>query len=168
MSMTITKDRLKDVMRGLERMEKEPLLVGVPSKKTTREGAEDDEPITNAAIGRIMEYGSPKANIPARPWLISGIEKAEPRTNAQLKKAGQAALDGDLRAYERRVNAAGIEAVSVIKNRIRNIIPPPLAPSTLANRRNRKISPRTGTTPLIDTGRFLNSISYVVGEDEGA
>lgn len=159
---TITKDQLPEVLEGIAKMKSESLLVGIPEAETERGGSQ----VTNAQIGYWMEYGSPARNIPARPWLVPGVKAAEPRTSKQFKKAGQDALRGDTHAYAQRINDAGLEAVSVIKNRIVAGIGQPLANATLHKRKTRKESPHEGETPLIDTGQFLNSITYTI-KDHG-
>lgn len=160
----ITKDRLKDVMRGIERMEKEPVLVGVPEGKTAREGSGP----TNAQIGYWMEYGVPSVNIPARPWLMPGIKKAEPKIIKSFEKAAHAAFDGDAYKYEQAITQVGNDAVNTIKYRITSGIAPPLAPSTIHQRRTREKRPRFGVTPLIDTTAFLGSINFTLKGQQGA
>jgi hypothetical protein len=83
-----------------------------------------------------------------------------------LKQAIEHALAGNASAVDRALNAAGLTAVAAVKNRIVAGLSPPLRPATVRARRRRTKSriatSPTHVTPLVDTGQFLNSISYVV------
>lgn len=153
----ITKDHLEDVLKSINSLVKEQTLVGIPADHAARH--EEGEPINNAAIGYIEEFGSPANNIPARPSLIPGVEAAKPEIIKQLRKGVDGALEGRLDAGEKALHRAGIVAVNSVRAKINEGIPPPLAPATIAARKRRG---RTGTKPLIDTGQFRNAITYVL------
>ncbi|GMG90666.1 hypothetical protein Cmtc_18860 [Cupriavidus sp. TKC] len=149
-------DRLKEVLQSISGLVDKQVLVGIPDSAPERQ---DDEPISNAAIGYIQETGSPANNLPARPFLVPGVAAAEPKTLPKLQQAVEAALDGDLSRADKRMAGAGLEAQNSVRARINSGISPELKESTLANRRRRG---RTGTVPLIDTGQLRNSITYVI------
>lgn len=155
MSLKITRDRVPDLLKAARALERRQVMVGVPSTTAGRE----DGPITNAVIGYIQEHGSPAQNIPARPFLVPGVEDGEPKFTPRLKAAAQAALDGDVRKVEQRLHEAGLLAQNAVRAKMSEGIPPPLAPRTLAARRARG---RTGEVPLIDTGALHQSITYVL------
>ena len=77
----------------------------------------------------------------------------------QLAKGATAALAGDKTGIDQRLHAAGLVAETSVKNTINAGVEPALADSTIAARERRG---RTGTVPLIDTGKLRNSIKYVV------
>lgn len=162
MTMRITKDRLKQVLRETRELQNRSVYVGVPSMKATRDEQEKGHEVNNAYIGIIMEFGAPRANIPARPWLVPGVRAAEEKIRQRFKKAAEEIFNGNKSNYEQHLDAAGLQAQNSVKRRIRNVIPPPLSDRTLYARKHRKVAPRQGETPLIDTGKFLNSISYVI------
>lgn len=191
----IKKDFLGDVMKWIDSIAKQEVLVGVPDSTAGRK--DEGELISNAEIGYIMETGSPANNVPARPHLVPGVEDALPKVAKQLEKGAAAALSGDMATLTNSLHAAGTLAVSSVRLKIRGNIPPPLAPSTVANRyrqrtpkdalkpaRKRKaekeyaalieagaqaagmslaeIQSEAGIIPLINTGEYLKSITYVV------
>lgn len=153
------------------------LLVGIPQSAATRD---DGEPITNATIGYISEFGSPAANIPARPWLFPGIRMNQEKLVGGMFQTAKLAFSGRASGMqiEKALNVVGIEAVSGIRKRIADGLDPPLANYTLYKRATRgdegsawELSWRQAGTdaangqlakPLIDTGNFIKSISYVV------
>lgn len=156
MTVTVPIDRLDDLMKQIKSLTQSRVLVGVPAGETDRQGG---EPITNAALAYIHDNGAPEVNIPARQFMAPGIAAAEDRITTALKTGARGALLGDKDAADIAFNKAGLIAQSSIRSKINEGVPPPLAPSTLADRRRRG---RTGEKPLIDTGQLRNSITYVV------
>lgn len=153
--MTVTRDDVAKLLKNIEAMTGKQVQIGIPAEGNSRRG----DPIGNAAIGYIQENGSPANNIPARPFLVPGVEQATPKAIQQLKKAAAAGLE-NAEAVDRGLNAAGLIAQTAVKNRIRNSVGfAPLAPSTIAARQAKGA---VGTKPLIRTGQLLNSITYVV------
>jgi phage gpG-like protein len=156
----VKNDRTGAVALALKLMGSLEVLVGIPAEKAPRTSAEaKTQPINNAALGYIHNYGSPTQNIPARPFMEPGIKDARAGIEESLQRAGVAALDGNPDKMMQSLHAAGIKASTSVKNKINSNIPPPLGESTLAARRRRG---RTGTKTLIDTGQLRNSITYVV------
>jgi hypothetical protein len=98
-------------------------------------------------------------NLPARPFLVPGVESAQKAATDELKKGADDAMDGNAHAADKALHRAGIVASNAVKAKINSGIAPELAESTLAARRRRG---RTGTTPLIDTGSLRNAITYVL------
>lgn len=97
--------------------------------------------------------------IPPRPFLEPGVKNAQPKTTPRLKRAAELAVQGDFDGAEKELHKAGLIAQNEVRAVINAGVAPPLAESTLRNRRSRG---RTGTVPLIDKGELRNSISYVV------
>ncbi|HDR9029897.1 TPA: hypothetical protein QDB14_004119 [Burkholderia vietnamiensis] len=188
MVVRVKQDRLDEVLKSIAALVQKEVLVGVPDSTAGRK--DEGEPISNAEIGYLMEKGSPANNVPARPHLVPGVEDALPTVTAQLQKGVEAALRGDLSKIDARLDAAGNVAVSSVRLRIRSNIPPPLAPSTVANRYRQRgtrsqrksekdyaalidagaqaagmslseIQSAAGIIPLINTGGYLKSITYV-------
>ena len=85
MSVRITKDHSADVLKAISLMGKSRILIGIPESEDSRK---DGAPIGNAAIAYINDNGSPKLNIPARPFLRPGVEDSLPRVLAALRVAG--------------------------------------------------------------------------------
>lgn len=156
MSVKITKDQVSATLKAIHMLVQQDVMVGVPMSNDDRP---DGAPITNAEIGYIQEFGAPAANIPARAHLVPGVEGAEKKIGVQLKKGAKAACEGDRNGVMDALEAAGFVGEMAVKAKITNVIPPPLASSTLAARRRRG---RTGETPLLDTAEYRNSITHVI------
>lgn len=149
-------DRMPALLKAMSLLVQSEVLVGIPAETTERS---DGEPINNATLGYIHENGAPAAGIPARPFLVPGVAAAEEDVADQLAKGATAALAGDKTGIDQRLHAAGLVAETSVKNTINAGVDPALADSTIAARERRG---RTGTVPLIDTGKLRNSITHVV------
>jgi hypothetical protein len=166
MTLKVTKDNVKKVLEGISQLQSTRVLVGIPQEDNARQGSG----ITNSALGYIHEHGAPEANLPARPFLVPGVAKVHQNTARRLRAAGAAALDGKPAVVLREMAAAGQEAVNSVQATIRAGIPPPLKPATVKARQRRskgskyrrKAAVASQTTPLIDTGQLLRSITYVM------
>lgn len=156
--VTVTRDMLDKIMASLAAMGGKRVLIGIPAPENGR----NDGAIGNAALGYVHERGSGVRNIPARPFLVPGVQAAEPLTLKTLKVTAQQMLTGKSEAIDRGLNAAGLIAQSSVKRTLKAGEGfAPLAPATLAARRRKGFR---GESPLIRTGQLLNSITYVVRE----
>ena len=172
-------DNIKGLFKALSNLPRTDVLVGVPESKAERKPDEDDtsEPINNAALAYIHNFGAPEASIPARPFMYPGIRAAKAKIINYLGQAGAAGLDGDLPRQLKALNAAGMTATSSIKNKINTGPFEPLAIGTIRARaaKGRKGAqayveavkageepPADAVKPLVDTGQLRNSITYIV------
>ncbi|WP_238925097.1 hypothetical protein [Achromobacter insuavis] len=156
MSMTVTTDKLAQALATMAQLVKKDVLVGIPDSAPERK---EDTPLSNAQIGYILDNGSPKANIPARPFLVPGVENVQPEIVEDFRGGAKAALDGNAAGVERALVRAGLRAQNSVRAKIQDGPFDPLAPRTLADRKKRG---RTGEKPLLDTGQLRNSVTYVV------
>jgi len=161
--VTVTQDNMKAVADAVELLSKSRVLVGIPSANAGRNEDATSQPITNAALGYIHEYGAPEQNIPARPFLNPGVDGSKKQWLPYLEAAGRNALNGESGKVTQNLDNAGLTA----QNAVRAFITAgdtfaPLAPVTLAARQRKG---RTGTKPLIDTNQMLKSVTYVVRKD---
>ena len=165
MRITSSKGRLPEILSAIKALTKSEVLIGVPHEKAPRSAEEDEarksngEPITNAEIGYINEFGLPEKNIPPRPHLIPGVESIKDRAATILGNGVRKVLSGDATAGEVALTKAGLIGETAVKDQITDGSFVPLAPATLANRRARG---HTGEKPLIETGQYRNSITHVV------
>lgn len=155
--MSVPIDRTSFLLDTLSTLVRTDVLVGIPADKAERH--EKGETFNNATLGYIHEFGSPKANIPPRPFLYPGVHNARNKVMPRIREATRAVLKGDNEAASRQLHAAGLIAVNEVRAVINAGPPPELSERTLAARRARG---RTGTVPLIDTGQLRNSITYVL------
>lgn len=151
--LEILHDGLPDLLRRMAAVAQRDVLVGVPA------GEQRDDGPTNAEIGYQNEFGSPANNIPARPHLIPGVAAVQDKAVARLTQAASAAATGRMSNAERHLHAAGLIAQNSVRRTLTTAAYRPLSERTLAERQARG---RTGTKPLIDTGQYRNSITYVV------
>lgn len=109
-------------------------------------GMVEGEDITMAQLGAIHEFGTPA--IPERPFLVPGVELAEPNiTKAVIKYLP---IDG----IEKTLGKVGQIAQASVQNYMVDLRTPPNAPSTIAKKKS--------SNPLIDTGALVGSITYAV------
>lgn len=130
------------------------VLIGIPMSTTERPDGE----ITNAELGYIHEYGAPEANIPARPFLIPGVESVKGKALELMKKAIIADLENKPKLRDKILNQIGLMCAAAVKDKIDTGPFTPLAPSTVRARKDKTAQ------PLIDTGNLQNSITYVIRE----
>jgi hypothetical protein len=157
MSLTITKDRLPELLKIMEAITKKQVLIGIPDDSDRTDGSLE----TNAQIAYVHEFGSPAANVPPRPFLIPGVQAVQDKVATQLGKGAGAALDGNANAASQSLIAAGLTAQNSVKNEITQGSFAPLAASTLAARKARGFA---GERPLVETGSMRNAITFVVEE----
>ena len=175
-------DKIDAIFKSLDKLKEKDVLVGIPSDNTGREDGE----VNNAMIGYVHEHGSPAQNIPARPFLIPGIEDVQPFVETEQKKAIVAALDGKPNKIDSYLNRIGLKAVNSVKKRINSGDFAPLDEKTIKNRyRSRQtqsmrkaekefmkrvnagedsalVQADVGIKPLINTGQLRNAITYIV------
>lgn len=158
-TLEVTEDRTDDLLQMIKSFKRDAVLVGIPADDTTRK---DDDPIGNAALLFINNFGSPANNIPARPVMEIGIRNAQDAIAEEFKKAAKAVFDSNypnviLNQYYKR---AGILASNSVKKAI-NDQEGIEAPSD-ATLKNREASGFKGTKALVVTGQMRNAITYVV------
>jgi len=174
--LKITKDNVAAVLKGINSLVANQVLVGIPSTEAERDD-EESGPINNAPLGYIHDNGSPANNIPARPFLREGINDAKDRILKELNKGAQAALDGKSKQADQALKAAGMAAQNAVRARINSGAFEPLSDATLKARARRgrkgamlELESRAAgnapgnanAKPLIDTGQLRNSITYVI------
>jgi len=159
--VTMTKDAFDDVLKQIRSLTKEEVLIGVPDENAGRqpEQGEQEKPISNAEIGYVMEFGLPEKNIPARPHLVQGVREATDQLGEILQAGAMKALNGDKQAADIALNKAGLAGQNAVRKKVTDGPFVPLSPKTLEARKRRG---RTGEKPLIDTGQYRNSLTYVV------
>jgi hypothetical protein len=155
--LTVTEDFTDKFNEIIKSFKGDKVLVGIPESRGERK---EDEPINNAAILAINEFGSPVNNIPPRPVMAIGIKNAQDEIAEQFKKAAQNALSKGFSALDVYYERAGIIAANSVKKAINDQdgIKPP-SDATLAVR---EAAGFKGTKSLIVTGQMRNAITSVV------
>lgn len=119
---------------------------------------DDGEPLGNAGIGVVQEYGSITNNIPARSFLRMPLEMKKDQLNAVFEKTSvkEILLKGDIKGAFKKL---GVEAEAIIDDAFKSGgfgTWPKNAPSTVAQKKSSK--------PLIDTSELRRSITSQVVE----
>ncbi|MGL5280858.1 MAG: hypothetical protein ACRC8W_03755 [Plesiomonas shigelloides] len=109
--------------------------------------------ITMAQLGAIQEFGTMDDHIPARPWLVPGVESARPEL-LRIIQSGIAAGEN----VDTILNKVGLNAQAAVQMYMTELRTPPNAPSTIAQ--------KGSNNPLIDTGAMRASVTYVVQSGE--
>lgn len=156
-----TKDTSEQIFSQIRQLVKNQVLIGIPAENAGRDPEEGEEktPLSNAEIGYLMEKGSPPNNIPARPFLVPGIQEGKDAIAQQMKRGAMKAFKNDTNAADIALNAAGLAGMNAVQAKIEMGPFKILSDVTLARR---KAKGRTGEKPLIDTGQLRRSITYVV------
>lgn len=165
MKITTTKDRLPQILAAIKEMTKTEVLIGIPDANAPRSDDEDNakkaakEPLNNAEIGYVHEFGVPEKNIPARPFLVPGVSGVKDRLGTILGNGVRKTLMGNPEAAQVALTKAGLVAETAVKSKIDEGPFVPLAPATLAQRKRRG---RMGEKPLIDTAQMQRAVTHVV------
>lgn len=129
------------------------VVVGIPEETNT--GREHG--MTNSSLLYLHEQGVPSHNIPPRPVLEPAIGQDDVKEKIEIlmREAIEAALvEGDVEKAKENYEKAGMIGRDACKDYILSGALAPNAPSTIAK--------KGSSTPLVDTGSMLGSISYAV------
>jgi len=174
----VTQDGVDALLKAVDALTRRSCYVGVPA---TTDPRNDGTPFGNAAIGYTNEMGAPERNLPARPHLLPGVSDRRGQIVELLALAGKAALKGDSAKVDLALAHAGEIAVASVKGIVAAGLQPALAPATIryhlsarglsdaeiSRRRNPApgvVDASAGEKPLILTGAYLQSITYLVGD----
>lgn len=146
---------IKQIIASAKALSENKVMVGVPSTEVGRK----DGPASNAVIAYIHEHGSPRQNIPPRPFLEPGVRNAEEAIVARLKHAADLAMAGNKQGVIKALHGLGLVAQAAVRKKITDGPFIPLSPVTLAARAARGVK---RTKPLLDTGALRQSINYVL------
>ena len=118
-------------------------------------GNTEDGAMTQAQNGALQNFGNNK--IPARPWLIPGVESATPDVIDTIASGIEKGLPTD-----QIMEQVGAIAAGATQQYITDLRDPPNAPYTIAK--------KGSDNPLIDSGSLRASVTYKVTStkpDEG-
>lgn len=153
--VTSSGNGLIDILNAVSEISQIDVLVGVPHS----EARTDEDGMTNAAIGYLLETGSPAMNLPPRPHLVPGVEEVQDIIAEKLSYAVDAALTGNTKRMYFYLESAGMKATMNVKRFINAGEFARLAPLTILKRKQRG---RKSIKPLVDTGQYRNSHTYVI------
>lgn len=165
MKLEVKSSSLSDFKSRILKLTGSQTLVGIPDTKAPRTPEEEEakkasgEPLSNADLGYIHEFGIPEVNIPERPFLVPGIRNVKERLGKVMASGARAVISGQDDGPEKVLNKVGLIAEAAVKQKIEDGPFTPLAPRTLEERKRRG---RTGEKPLIDTAQMQNAVTYVI------
>ncbi len=156
--VTSTGNSLLDILQAVSELSQVDVLVGVPHGENRSEAD-----MTNAQIGYLLETGSPAMNLPPRPHLVPGIEEVQDGSGEKLAAAVDAAVSGNSKRMYFLLESAGMKATMNVKKFINRGEFAELAPLTIRERKRRG---RKSEKPLVDTGQYRNSHTYIIMKGE--
>lgn len=149
----ITEDG-KKFRQSLIELKKSPYVsIGVQSEDAA---AVHDGGVTMADLMSIHEFGTSDGHIPERAPIRSNDARNAPK----YKKLSRELLKSIIFKHKKVREALAILGETVqndVKGGIKEGLPPPNAPSTIAA--------KGSSTPLVDKGILINSVRYKVNED---
>jgi phage gpG-like protein len=164
-AVTIKQDQVGKLVLNVRSLTKQELYVGIPESTAARapdNPSDPRPPMNNAAIAYIQNFGSPTQGIPARPFMTMGVADAKPIIVETMKKIGGLAADGNVEGAMAGFNALGLQVVSAVRKRMTDGPWFPLSPRTIKARQRARKNGQAGLSPLIDTGRLRQAITYVL------
>ena len=154
LTVSVNKAKITSITARLKAAGNLAIAVGVLGEKAAaRTTSLESTRLTNVELGLIHEYGSPKAGIPERSFLRSTFNEQREKVTLAAAKAAQKVY-ADAGGFEQRLVQIGLYLAAAVKKKIVSKIPPPNAPSTIAR--------KGSSTPLVDTGQLLDSITHAV------
>jgi hypothetical protein len=143
---------IKALTKRIQSLGEYDVAVGIFPENNPRGGG-----IGNAALGAIHEKGSPRRNIPPRPWLVPVIEKnQDDLANEMAKSTGDVLRNG--KAPQQAFKKVADRAKMFVKKNFNNNDWARLSKATA----ERRLSQGKQLHVLQDTGRFRAAIDAKV------
>lgn len=149
--------QILNLMKGWKFFMENEVVVGITAETNSSRGS-----ISNAELLYLHECGVPSHNIPPRPVLKPAIAQSGVKENIQamMKNAAKEALVfGSEEKAAQCFHKAGMIGRDACKGWITGGHLAPNAPSTIRR--------KGSSTPLVDTGSLLGSITYAVRKKGG-
>lgn len=130
------------------------ILQGGDKEVETEHGA-----LSIVELATIHEFGAPGAGIPARSFIRETFDSDEGRAAQAefMAKQAEQIISGEL-APKTALKRVGAWGAARVRARIKAHIAPALKPETIQRKKS--------STPLVDTGALINSVSWELEEDE--
>lgn len=155
------KDAAKHPVMKAIRGQDSHVKIGVLAEKGG--AVKDADGVSAVELAAIHEFGAPKANIPERSFLRRTLHERANDLEKVMGNLAKQVVDGTI-TMEVALNQLGAVASSWVKNTIaENRVTPPTG-----DEQNRRKNLRAGqppdapTTTLVDTGRMMNAITWLV------
>ena len=142
--------RMADIRKRLQK--NSGVRVGVPAS-----AGQTEDGISLAGLGAVHEFGSADGHIPERSFLRVPLRSNRDKFAAIFKNQVPLVVRGDL-TMRQFMDQLGASAAGVSQEAISAGISPANAESTIER--------KGSSTPLVDTGRLRQSITWEVEGDE--
>lgn len=153
--VTVDDRELRKIYRALKNVD---VLVGIQGaeareKKKVKDSQGNVTTSNESAVmvAAVHEFGSEDGTIPERSYLRSTVKE---QNNKYLRLFSKVVNKGIRERREPEFAKVGEQAVTDVKRKIRSRIPPALKAATIAR--------KGSSSPLIDTGQLIGSITSVV------
>ena len=150
----------KAVRQAVKNLDKAHVKVGVLGSKggnekhPTEDGKSD---FTMVDLAAVHEFGSEDGHTPERAPIRIAFETSEDRLAAFVAPLSKAVIM-DKMTVHKALSLLGLWGQTEVRNTItQSDLPPPLADSTIAAKGSDR--------PLVDTGRYVQSIAFEVSTD---
>lgn len=150
MNVSDTDPGFRKLMKKFNDMNEYTVAVGLFPESGYEPGTE----ITTAQVGAVHEFGSKDGTIPQRSFIRGTVSEMASQITEMQGEHLTYVLAGTI-TYQNALKRIGMTVKQRIQSRIREGISPANKPATIAAKRGK-------TTPLINTGHMLNSITYKV------
>ena len=128
------------------------------------ESAQYDDGTPVAGVAAVHEFGSPKMNIPPRPFFRVAIADNKDKWSELLRKGAKQIINGNATA-EQVMELLGLKASGDVKIAIKGVSQPALKQSTIDARASKKAgggSIGNLSKPLVEEAIMINSVTYEV------
>lgn len=151
----VDKDRgRRDLMRRLRKTGKSFVKVGIFGNDASEPHAGSNK--SNVEIAGFHEFGT--NTIPQRSYLRATVDAEETRIKNLQRKIARGIIKRRI-TEEKGLALIGEFLVGKMQKRIQGGIPPKLKPATI---RRKTVQGKKGTTPVIDTGQVVQSITWAI------
>lgn len=146
-------ENVEAMMKEMELMKKSYVTIGITEEAGHYTDGVNPPLVVEVALWN--EFGT--KNIPERSFFRTAIDENESQINNWREELLEGIMTGKL-TTEKALNTIGFRIQTLIQNKIKSNVPPPLADSTVAQKKHDGVAPQT----LIDTGLMLRSVTYKV------
>jgi hypothetical protein len=140
------------VARIAEARERATVTIGVHQAEGSAPEGEGGATVLDVAL--FAEFGT--TTEPARPFVSGWADENEEANKERLRLIGKRVVSGRIKSTEIGLSLFGLLGVAEVQRRIQGGIAPENADST--------IEAKGSSTPLIDTGQLLTSVTFKVND----
>lgn len=143
---------LKDILKQVQSLKGNIVKVGIQQGTGAfSRNISNKQDATVAQYAFYNEFGTEK--IPQRSFMRTAFDENLSKVESAIESEYQKVLSGSMSA-DVMLGRIGLLMTNFVQRKIRSIFSPPNSPITIARKKSSK--------PLIDTGRMINSVRFVI------